>query len=360
MEHKPKIEAVWRRWEARFVGAGVDFNVIKRFKSQIGDWDEWCKVWSAEAADREAFGDEAMARGHKLTAAEAWSSAAALYHFGGMYYINDMAQFDQAHQNKLNAFAKASPLLNPPAERLEVPFDGIKLACNLRKPSGVERPPVVILYNGFEGVKEEGEQRLTEFLTRGLATLTWDGPGRGETWKHLPMTGDYGPATSAILDYLETRQDVDATRVGVTGPNRGGFVATKSAAYDSRIKAVAVASPGYDRRSVKWDDPYDIAFDMHLFHVDSPEALRERIYDQKDLTLEGDAEKIQCPVLVIAGGRDDGSHLAGSKRFFEEVQGPKEWVVFPDGERNGNNVPFKVRPRTADFLADHLGAGSTN
>ena len=108
MEHKPKIEAVWRRWEARFVGAGVDFNVIKRFKSQIGDWDEWCKVWSAEAADREAFGDEAMARGHKLTAAEAWSSAAALYHFGGMYYINDMEQFDQAHRNKLNAFAKIS------------------------------------------------------------------------------------------------------------------------------------------------------------------------------------------------------------------------------------------------------------
>ena len=92
---------------------------------------------------------------------------------------------------------------------------------------------------------------------------------------------------------------------------------------------------------------------MHIFHLDSLDALRERV-NQMDLSLEGDAGKITCPVLVIAGGRDEKSHFSGSQRFFSEVCGPKEWVVFPDGERNGNNVPFKVRPRTADFLADCL------
>ncbi len=354
MVHEPSVEEMWRRWEARFVGAGIDFNVLVRFKAQIHSWKEWCQVWSAEAADREAFGDEAMGRGHKMTAAQSWAAAAALYHFGGMYYISDMEQFHTAHEKKVAAFKKAAALLNPCAERLEVPFDGTFLACYLRRPAGVKQPPVVILFNGWEGVKEEGEQRLGEFLERGLATLTFDGPGRGESWEHIPMTGNYGPAVAAIIDDLEKRSDVDVGRVGVTGPNRGGFVAAKAAAYDPRIKALAVTSPGYDRRSVKWDDLYDIDFDMHLFRVDSPEALRARIYDQTDLTIEGEAEKIHCPVLIIAGGRDEGSHLSGSKRFFNEVQGPKEWVVFPDGERNGNNVPYKVRPRLADVLADCL------
>lgn len=352
---KPETAKVWRRWEARFMGCGLDYNVLMRFKAEIGDWDDWCRVWSAEAADREAFGDEAMARGHTLTAGEAWSAATIMYHFGGMYYISDMAQFHEAHRRKLAAYAKGSPLLRPSAERIEVTFNGIRLAGCLRRPEGVTRPPVVILFNGFEGVKEEGERRLGEFHARGLATLTWDGPGRGETWQHLPMTGDYGPPTAAIIDYLETRQDVDAGRIGVTGPNRGAFLAAKAAAYDPRIKACAATSAGYDRRGTDWDDPYQVAFDLHLFHLDTVEALRERL-NQRDLSLEGDAEKIKCPVLVIAGGRDDKSHFSGTRRFFEEVQGPKEWVVFPDAERNGNNVPFKVRPRTADFLADHLNA----
>jgi len=353
MVPNPAVAQVWRRWEARFMGAGMDYNVLLRFKAQITDWNDWCKIWSLEAADREAFGDEARARGHTLTAAEAWSAAAMMYHFGGMYYICDMDQFHEAHKKKLAAYAKALPLLQPEVERIEVPFEGMRLAGYLRRPAGATRPPVIIIYNGFEGVKEESERRTSELLARGLATLTWDGPGRGESWERLPMTGNYGPATKALIDYLETRSDVDASRIGATGPNRGAFLAAKSAAFDRRIKALAATSAGYDRRGTDWDDPYQVSFDLHIFHLGSIEALRERV-NQMDLTLEGDAEKITCPVLVIAGGRDEKSHFSGSQRFFDEVRGHKEWVVFPDGERNGNNVPFKVRPRTADFLADCL------
>ncbi len=345
---------IWRRWEARFIGIGLDFNVLLKLKAEIQSWDEWCQKFSAEAADREAFGDEAMAQGCRLTAAEAWSQAALLYHLAGMYFISDMEQFRQAHRCKVAAYAKAAPLLCPPAERVEVDFQGVRMPGYLTRPLGVDRPPVVILFNGFEGVKEEGQQRLSTLLDRGLATFTWDGPGRGETWEHLPMTGNHGPATSAIIDVLEKRSDVDASRIGATGPNRGAFMAAKAAAHDRRIKACALTSPGYDRRGTDWDDPYQVAFDMHLFHLDNVEALRERL-NQSDLTLAGEAGRIACPTQIIVGGRDAKGHRGGSQQLFDEVAGPKEWVVIPDGERNGNNVPFKVRPKVADFLARHLG-----
>jgi 2,6-dihydroxypseudooxynicotine hydrolase len=150
------------------------------------------------------------------------------------------------------------------------------------------------------------------------------------------MTGEVGPPTAAIIDYLETRDDIDAERIGITGTNRGAFLGIRAAAYDSRIKVLAVTSPGYDRRDTKWDDPYEVP-------------------GQKDFSLEGCAETINCPTLLIAGGQDEGGHYAGSLQFYKELQGPKEWVVFPDAERNGNNVPYKVRPRLADFVADHFG-----
>ena len=352
----PAIDKIWRRWEPRFIGAGVDYNIMIKLKSEIGDWLDWCRAWSAKAADLETFGDEAMERGHTRTAGESWASASVLYQFGGMYYINDMDQFYESHQKKLDAFAKAAPYLDPPVERFEVLFEGVKLACYLRRPKGVEKPPVVIFNNGFEGVKEESHQRTDRYLARGLATISWDGPGRGEAWEDLPMSGENGPPVAAIIDYLETRDDVDGTRVGVSGPNRGGFAGVKAAAYEPRIKALAVASPGYDRRRVKWDDPYEVAFMLHLFHLKTEDELRERIMNHTDFTLEGEAENIRCPTLIIAGGQDEGEQYKGSLRLYNEVQGYKEWVVFPDAERNGNNVPYKVRPRLADFMADHLGA----
>jgi 2,6-dihydroxypseudooxynicotine hydrolase len=271
-----------------------------------------------------------------------------------MYFVSDMDQFWKAHEDKLRSYRKAAPLLCPPSEPIEAEYNGVKMAGYLRKPLGVAKPPVVMLFNGFEGVKEEGEQRLSEFLDRGLATLTWDGPGRGDTWKQVPMTGDHGPWAAAFIDVLQKRDDIDGNNIGVTGPNRGAFCAAKAAAYDQRIKCCSFASPGYDRRGTNWDDPYQLEFDKHLFHLKTTEELRERV-NQKDLTIEGEAQNIKCPILIIAGGRDDKSHASGSRQLYDEVQGIKQWMVFPDAERNGNNVPFKVRPIIADFLAQHLG-----
>src|SRR4030065_44205 len=107
MEHLPKVEAVWRRWEPRFIAAGVDFNTMMKLKNEIQDWTEWCTKWSERGADLEKLGDAAMDRGLPLSAAESWSSAAILYQFAGMYYINDMDQFHESHKRKLAAFAKA-------------------------------------------------------------------------------------------------------------------------------------------------------------------------------------------------------------------------------------------------------------
>ena len=349
----PDITAVWRRWEPRFVAAGVDANIVQRLKAAITSWDGWCAGWSAEAAGIEAAGQEAFDRGRTLTAGELWSMASVMYHFGGMYFISNMDEFHESHRRAVEVYARAAPLLHPPAQRIVADLDGVDLVGYLRVPTGLDKPPVVMLFNGFEGSKEESEHRVGELLARGLATVSWDGPGRGEAWPKLPMTGDYGPATAAMIDVLERREDVDASRLGALGPNRGGFVAAKSAAYDSRIRALAVTSPGYDRRETDWRNAYQEAFFVHLFHLGSGDELDERVM-QSDLTLEGEADKICCPTLIIAGDGDQGTHYEGSKRLYAEVTGEKEWAVVKGSERNGNNVPYIIRPMMADFLAEKL------
>ena len=91
----------------------------------------------------------------------------------------------------------------------------------------------------------------------------------------------------------------------------------------------------------------------HLFHVDSAEELMSLPAVQA-MTLEGEAAEIGCPTLIVAGDRDAGAQFEGSRRLFAEISGEKEWAVVKGSERNGNNVPYIVRPLMADFLAEHL------
>ncbi len=354
----PTIEWMWKRWEPRFAAAGVDFNILQKLHGEISTWDEWCQRWCAVGDDLWEFAQEAADRGDLLTAGESWARASLQYQFGGMYYIWDMEQFDEAERRRVEAYRLASPLLPAPGTRVEVPFEGGVMPAIVRNPRTDDRPaPVVLLYNGFEGTKEESEGRVRELHARGLATVSWDGPGRGEALHHIPMNGDYGPATTALLDALaehpEFRLDLD--NVGAVGPNRGAFVALKAAASEPRLRAIAATSPGYDRRGTDLDDLYQVAFEMSLFHLTSIDELVDRI-NQPDLCLEGDVERIGADVCLIAGGRDEGRQFEGSKRLFDELQGHKEWTVIEDAERNGNNVPFKIRPLMADFLARRLGA----
>ena len=226
----------------------------------------------------------------------------------------------------------------------------------VRSPRSGEPAPVVIIFQGFEGVKEEAETTVSELHARGLATISFDGPGRGEALETVPLTGDHAPATTALIEaVVDQRTDLDADRIGALGINRGGFLALKAAAKEPRIRACAVTSPGYDRRGSDWEAPWRIAFDMFLFHATSSAELR-KVMNQPDLSLEQDVAQIRCAVGIVAGSNDDSAHFAGSRRLFEELPGEKEWTVIPDAHRNGANVPYKVRPIMADFLVKHLSA----
>ena len=74
----------------------------------------------------------------------------------------------------------ALPHLNPPGERVEIPYEGKSLYGILRKPAGVAKPPVLVMAVGLDSAKEETDAYERPFLARGIATLVFDGPGQGE------------------------------------------------------------------------------------------------------------------------------------------------------------------------------------
>src|SRR5258708_22943038 len=72
---------------------------------------------------------------------------------------------------------------------------------------------------------------------RGISVLCVDQPGSGEALrlKNLPGVYDSERWASRAVDYLETRSDVDKSRIGMFGLSLGGYFAPRAAAVSKRF-----------------------------------------------------------------------------------------------------------------------------
>ena len=352
------VQRVLATWAPRMIVQGIDYNDFVTATGRIQTWDDWCREWSAIGAMHEELAQQHARAGEQVSAGEAFFRAAVAYHFAINNFVHDLEQYVAGHHRKVDCYQAAAPNLRPPAKRHEVPLGSsdVRMPGYLRLPPGVRRPPVVVIISGVDSVKEEHKTMEDGFLQRGLATFSFDGPGQGETWFQLGMIVDYERATSAVIDYLNGLPSVDAARVGVFGPSMGGYLAPRSAACDSRIKACAISGGGYDRlgmrASVVRGDAFQTARLHHLFKVADRERLLQTL---SACTLEGLAQNIRCPLLICHGSQDMVP-VSSAERLYAEASGPKQLLVLEGGNHVNNNMPYRYRPAVWDFMQRELAA----
>lgn len=346
-----RIEAAIAHWAPRFTSQGVDPNDFARVTRALDAWPEWLPAWF-ENGDRHAeLAREAEALGRIRTAGEAWLQAALSYHFAKFVWMVDLDRHREGTARAKAAIAQFHRLLDPTAERIEIPFDGYALAGNLRRPHGVDAAPLVLLLPGLDSTKEEFPRWEEVFLARGLATFSLDGPGQGETGERSSIAPDYERAVTATLDALAGRPGVDHGRIGVAGVSLGGYYAPRAAAYEKRIGA-AVGISGPFRFGDCWETMPGPTRDTVRHHTgaSSEEEARELA---ARLTLEDAAREIDQPLLCITGRNDRLIPWEQTKRVADEAQ-RGEFVLFDEGNHVCNNIPYRYRPLAADWLKEQL------
>jgi 2,6-dihydroxypseudooxynicotine hydrolase len=352
MSSDPVLKSAVSHWGARFVANGVALTDFEDVTSSMTSYDDWCRAWSERAARHEAIAQEALDKKHFLTAGECLQRAGVYYHFASFLFVNDVPQMKVAHKKAIDCRNAALPYLSPPGERVEIPFEGTKLAGILRKPVGVTKPPVMVMACGLDSTKEETEAYEAPFLARGIAILVFDGPGQGEAQYDLPIRGNYETAVKAVIDYIGTRADLDSNRVGMWGVSLGGYYAPRATAFDKRIKA-CIALGGPFNMGKAWDGLPELT--REAFRVRSHGKTQE---DGRQvaltLTLEGVAQNITCPIFIVNGRRDRIIPPADAERLAREVKGPVELMMIDDGNHIGNNRAYRWRSQTADWMKEQL------
>jgi dienelactone hydrolase len=313
------------------------------------------------AEKRERMAIEADGNGHTMSAAEQYFAAALLYNFAQGPIHSDESDLNQHLSAKKNAcydqFIERAPRR---IERVEVPFGDQSLPGILHFPQGaVGKVPCVVFLGGLDLFRE----MLVTFhgdkmLSRGIAVLALDGPGQNEALiaRGIRCTADnFIDAGRSAMDYLLSRDDIDADRIGLVGVSMGSFWITQIAAHDHRYAAAAgfyvCHEPGMDtifnRAIPVFKERY-----MWMAGIQDEDA-----FDQfaTTLTLEGMGAMIECPYLIIAGENDELSPIQHTYDLYEEVTAPKTLIVYEDqthGVADHNDVLRSIADWMCDRFAD--------
>lgn len=139
---------------------------------------------------------------------------------------------------------------------------GISLAGDLYAPKnrGAERLPAIAVSGPFGAVKEQASGLYAqEMARRGFIALAFDPSFTGQSGGRPRRVASPDINTedfSAAVDYLTTRGDVDADKIGIIGICGFGGMGLNAAANDPRIKAT-VTSTMYDMSRVNANGYFD-------------------------------------------------------------------------------------------------------
>ncbi|MEU6577531.1 alpha/beta hydrolase [Streptomyces sp. NPDC046805] len=138
-----------------------------------------------------------------------------------------------------------------PIEKIEFDSDGYRLVGDLHLPGpGSEPRGAVVLTGPFSGVKDQVVgYYAARFAERGYAALAFDhrnwGDSEGTPRQHEDATAKVADLRSAV-GFLGGRPEIDAERIAVAGVCLGGIYAVQLAAFDPRVKAVALIAAAYN------------------------------------------------------------------------------------------------------------------
>jgi pimeloyl-ACP methyl ester carboxylesterase len=354
-----RVQDAIDHWASRFTTMGVDYNDFVRATRGLERWADWLDAWTHVADEHLALAEAAEAAGRGRTAGEAYLRATLCLHFGKFVWVLDGDRHRAATERAVATLRQAHAHLDPAADRIEATLGPGVLTANLRRPPGgvggppadAGPPPLVVIIPGLDSTKEEFFHLENVFLTRGMATLSMDGPGQGESGLRLPIRPDYEVAVAAMLDALEGRYDVDLERVGACGVSLGGYYAPRAAAFEPRIRAVAGVSGPYNFGEL-WDKLPPVSRETFVFKSGARDDDDGRARALA-LDLSGVMSRVNQPALFATGKLDRIIPWEQTERMAREAS-RAEFVLYEQGTHVCSNVPHRYRPLVADWMWEQL------
>lgn len=223
------------------------------------------------------------------------------------------------------------------------------VVARVNREGDTTRRPVVVCLHGLGGSKEGFNGELGEFARRGFIGVALDARYHGErggdltramidsykTGKEHPYLWDTVWDTWKVLDYLQTRQDVDKSRMGVMGISLGGHT-TWMVSADPRVKVAVpcisvcswrwqLAHKGYTQRVSNLQGAFNSVRDA----MGETEVTPKVVASAWEHWMPGIPAKYDCqdilsaraplPLLILGGDSDPVAPIEGVHEAYDVI-----------------------------------------
>jgi hypothetical protein len=240
-------------------------------------------------------------------------------------------------------------------------------------PRGVKNPPVVLYLYGYPTDTERFKNAAycKRIVQSGAAAIGFVSAMTGQRTDFRPFKETFitempeALASSVhdipmILDYLQTRDDLDMNRVGIFGQGSGGTIATLAASVEPRLKTVDLLDPWGD-----WPDWFATApnvpekdranylkpeFEKRLEPLDPVrylQQLKSQSIRIQFVTGEGYPKQAADRIVAAAPASANVVRFTTSKQMYDENSGGRlfEWMAAQLGAHP--TPPEQSNPATA-------------
>ncbi len=351
-----KTEAIDRAEVGQYPLIGLDPSDVKEAFEHIQtkDKDEWAAAFM-HVADRYFNEARSLEKTDPAKANADYIRAWHLYSFG-RWPIPASPGKQRSYEKAIEAFLDHAKFYDPPLEVVHIPFEGKEIIGYLRLPRDRKGPvPLVIAVNGLDSRKEDLTESFGAILPFGIGFLAVDGPGTGQA--PIKVSENSDRMLSKVIDYAQSRPEIDKNRIAMHGVSWGAYWATKMDIVEhSRLRGASAQSPPIDE------------FFQKDFLMNSLLGNREYLFDQvpalmnildgvhtldemaeylpkMSLVHQGLLGKPMAPMLVIAGVRDTQVPIADEYLLLNKGDVPKEAWINPQGGHLGRQVGVWPDPR---------------
>ena len=326
--------------------------------------EAWYEAFTRLGEKLERLGDVDMGEGHPLTASRKYHRAGS-YHLRAERFLHHSDPREiMSYQRGIDIYRKAREVGRDPVEYVDIPFGDGAMPCIFVKADVPGPAPCMIHIQGFDSLKEFHYPIIgEEYRRRGMHMLIVDQPGAGGALRLHGLTAGHETEhyVAALVDYTESRADVDADRIGLSGNSLGGYYAPRAAAFEKRLKcciawgALWDFSVYFERAYAKIETapsvPDMVSHGMWVMGQDTPEGA---LAVSRQMTLEGIADKITCPLLVAHGENDRQVPLwMAQKSYDAAVNSPnRKLKVFRLDEGGAEHCQIDNRQLIGDVMSD--------
>lgn len=294
------------------------------------------------------------------------------------FWASTLAESRAAAHEPASRVAADTPITELVVEDLTFPgFGGEPIKGWVAKPLHAEGPlPAVVEYNGYNGGRGIAGEHVLWALS-GYLEVFMDTRGQGSGWGTGGDTPDpHGSTASAagwmtqgildpaehyyrrvftdavrLLDEVATWDDVDESRIVVTGASQGGGISIAAAGLSEHVAAlmpdVAFLCAWEHATEVALNDPYQELARYLAVHRDHAERVwtTASYFDGVNF-----AKRIQVPSLFSVALMDETVPPSSTFAAYNTLAADrKEMVVYPYNNHEGGQTRQWVRQ--AEFLA---------